>query len=67
MRSSAGEENMASVSSYSTSSPKYMNMERDEMRLACPMLCVTMSIVTSFCSSNNSSSMCFVAIGSSAE
>ena len=55
VRSSAGLENMVAVSSYSTSSPKYMNIDLEEIRMACPMLWVTIRIVTSFCNSNNNS------------
>lgn len=38
VRSSSGQENIVFVSPYSTSSPKYMNIECEEIRIACPIL-----------------------------
>ena len=53
--------------SNSINSPKYMNAAFSEMRCACCMLCVTITIVKSFFSFSTSSSIFFVLIGSSAE
>src|SRR5687768_8408157 len=72
VRSSRGIVNRSSVLPYSTrrpmpSSAASMNAVRSLTREACCMLCVTMTIVTSWLSSRTSSSILYVAIGSSAE
>ena len=38
VRSSIGLANIVSVSPYSTSSPRYMNIDFEDIRLACPIL-----------------------------
>ena len=45
VRSSEGEENIVAVSPYSANSPRYINIERDDIRIACPILWVTISMV----------------------
>ena len=59
--------NILVVGPNSTSSPRYMNAVNCEMRAACCMLCVTITMVNSERSCSISSSIFPVEIGSSAE
>src|SRR6185295_7105673 len=72
VRGSRGSVNRSSVLPYSTSRPTpssaaSMKAVRSLTRDACCMLCVTITIVTPWLSSRTSSSILYVAIGSSAE
>ncbi len=55
------------VGANSITSPRYMKAVYCEMRAACCMLCVTMTMVKSLFSWSSSSSILPVEIGSSAE